>query len=84
MDVSFAGMFATRVPRRRTWIRSETSITWGMEWEMNTTAMPLSRTRRIVSRTFCVCRTPRAAVGSSRNTTRDAQCTARAIATACR
>ena len=51
---------------------------------MNTTAMPWSRTRRMVSSTFLVCRTPSAAVGSSRKTTRFAQATARAIAIACR
>ena len=36
---------------------------------MRTTAMPLSRTRLIVSRTFWVWTTPSAAVGSSRKTT---------------
>ena len=39
-----------------------------MEWEIRTTAMPLSRTRRMVSSTFFVWTTPRAAVGSSRKT----------------
>ena len=84
MEVSFAGMFATRVPRRSTWTRSQTSITCGMECEISTTAMPLSRTRRMVSSTFFVWRTPSAAVGSSRKTRRPAQCTARAIAMAWR
>src|SRR3954467_2830425 len=64
----WVGRLATRVPSRMTWTRSATSSTAGMEWEIRTTAMPLSRTRRMVSSTFFVWTTPRAAVGSSKKT----------------
>src|SRR6266702_3954957 len=81
--VSFALNLATRRPSRMTCISSATSITWGIEWLMNTTPSPRSRTRRIRSRTPLVCTTPRAAVGSSSRTIRLAQAAARATATAC-
>jgi hypothetical protein len=47
---------------------------------MRTTAIPLSRTRLMVSSTFFVWTTPRAAVGSSRNTILSAHEMARTIA----
>ena len=72
------------MPRRSTWTRSATSSTCGMECEIRITAMPLSLTRLMLSRTFRVCTTPSAAVGSSRITTLSAQLMARAIATCCR
>ena len=63
--------------------RSATSITAGIEWLMNTTPSPRSRTRRIRSSTPLVWTTPRAAVGSSSKMTRLPQAAARATATAC-
>ena len=46
-------------------MRSAISKTWGVSWLINTTGMPLSRIRRIRSRTIPDSLTPRAAVGSS-------------------
>src|SRR5262249_5270023 len=71
-------------PRRRTVILS---ATWKMStrlWETSTTARPWSASRLTRSRTCFVCATPRAAVGSSRKTTRLFHSTARATATDCR
>ncbi len=51
---------------------------------MNTTAIPLSRTRLTDSRTFLVWTTPSAAVGSSRISTLFAQAIALAMAMPCR
>ena len=65
-------------------MRSHTSSTCGIEWLMNTTAMPLSRTRFTDSSTFLVCTTPSAAVGSSRMTTLSAHAIALAMAMPCR
>src|SRR5215218_7255304 len=62
-------------------MRSASSITSGMLWLMSTTAMPESRTRRIRSRTCADWTTPRAAVGSSMNTTLLTQVAARLTAT---
>src|ERR1022692_859109 len=81
--VSLARWVAPRRPSRMTCTSSATAITWGIEWLMNTTPSPRSRTRRIRSRTALVCTTPRAAVGSSSKMTRFAQEAARATATAC-
>ena len=82
--VPSAGMVAMRVPRRMTWMRLATSSTAGIECEIRTTAMPLSLTRLIVSSTFLVWTTPRAAVGSSRNMILLAQVMDRTIAICCR
>src|ERR1700722_5163634 len=81
--VSFALYVAPRRPSRITCTSSATWITCGIEWLMNTTPSPRSRTRRIRSRTPLVWTTPRAAVGSSSRMTRLAQAAARATATAC-
>src|SRR3954454_4448482 len=71
---------ATRVPRRRTSMRSATSKTSGMLWLMRTTARPCSRTRTMRSSTWRVWTTPSAAVGSSMKTTLEAHVTARETA----
>ena len=52
--------------------------------EISTTARPRSARRRTRLRTWAVCATPRAAVGSSSMTTLEFQSTALAIATVCR
>src|SRR5437764_530546 len=65
-------------------MRSETANTSFMLCEIRTTASPLSARRRTSSRTWAVCATPSAAVGSSRMTTLLFHSTALAIATVCR
>src|SRR5690349_2968336 len=62
-------------------MRSETSNTSPMLWLMRTTPRPCSASRRTRSRTWRVCATPSAAVGSSSITTLESQSTAFAIAT---
>ena len=75
--------WATRRPRRSTWMLSDTSSTSGMLWLISTTATPWSATRRTSSSTLPVWRTPRAAVGSSMKITLLAHITERQIATLC-
>ena len=60
------------------------AITSRMLWLISTTATPVSRMRRTRSSVRAVCTTPRAAVGSSMNTTRLAHIAARQMATLCR
>src|SRR5690606_17415618 len=75
----------TTRPWRMTTASSHTWTTWSMLCEMRMIEMPCSSgSRRIVSRTLRVSRTPSAAVGSSRMSTRRAKATARATAMACR
>ena len=62
-------------------MRSATANTSFMLCEISTTARPLSASRRTSSSTCAVCATPRAAVGSSRMTTRLFHSTALAMAT---
>lgn len=75
---------AARRPRRWMWMRSATSNTCGMLWLIRSTARPRSRTSRMSCRTRADSRTPSAAVGSSRITTRLPNAAARATATPCR
>ena len=77
-------MVAIRRPSRSTSTVSATWITSRMLWLMSTTAMPVSLMRFTRSSVRAVCTTPRAAVGSSMNTTRLAHIAARQIATLCR
>ena len=62
-------------------MRSATSNTSFMLWEMSTTPMPWSASRRTRSSTWRVCATPSAAVGSSSTTTLLSHSTALAMAT---
>src|SRR6185369_9642568 len=72
---------ATFWPRRRTVMVSATSKMSCRLWEIRTTARPCSPRRLTRSRTWRVCATPSAAVGSSRITTFEFHMTALATAT---
>ena len=71
-------------PRRSTATLSATALTSAMLWLMRITARPRSRSRSTRSRTWAVCSTPRAAVGSSRMTSLGSPSSERAMATVCR
>ena len=78
------GASSVTLPRRRATIRSATAKTSSRLWLIITTATPWSATRRTSSSVVFVCRTPSAAVGSSKITIRWPRTVARAIAIAWR
>src|SRR5690606_4985298 len=74
----------TCTPRRKTEIRSEILNTWSRLWLTTKIAKFRARNDWIIDSTLAVSATPRAAVGSSINTSLFAQCVARAMAMPCR